>query len=267
MKSQFKEDYYRTLKEAEVYLDLIIYRPLAFPIILIARKLKLSPNFITTVSFILTVFSGFFFAAGSNIYAAVFLFFATIFDCMDGQLARLTRQFSKNGAKYDQFADITGTIIIFAGIIYNQYNGVGAIFFLAALSLLLSGINIAFFDNLRSRFLDQLHHEREKTVPTGIYGKLNLIIERLSPLPLLPEHSIPIEKKTYKKFFLRSVYAWSFIAGTAHRNTLIILALINKVELLWIICILYFSIALVSLVIYQYIIASIYIKRKKQLAN
>ncbi len=266
MKIQFKEDYYRTLKEAEVYLDLVIYRPLAFPIILIARKLKLSPNFITTVSFILTLFSSFFFAAGSNIFAAVFLFFATLFDCMDGQLARLTGQFSKNGAKYDQFADITGTFIIFAAIIYNQYNGDSTIFFLAAVSLLLSGINIVFFDNLRSRFLNQLHNEREKPVVTGISGKLNLIIKRLSPLPSLPENSTSAEKKEYKKLFLRSVYSWSFITGTAHRNTLIILALINKVELLWIICILYFSIALVSLIIYQYIISSIYIK-KKQLAN
>jgi len=179
---------------------------------------------------------------------------------MDGQLARLTGQFSKNGAKYDQFADIAGTITIFAGIIYNQYNGDNTIFILAALSLLLSGIDITFFDNLRDRFLNQLHPEREKPVPSGMFGIYTRIIEKLSPLPALSKNSYPIEKEKYKKFFLRSVYNWSFIAGTAHRNTLIFLALINKIELIWIICILYFLIPLAVLIIYQYIIRVIYIK-------
>ncbi len=264
MKNQFKKTYNSTLKEVEVYLDLIIYRPLAFPFILIARKLKLSPNFITTISFILTLFSSFFFSAGWNMYAAVFLFLATLFDCMDGQLARLTGQFSKNGAKYDQFADITGTFIIFAGIVYNLYKGDNTIFLLAALSLLSSSINIAFFDNLRSRYLYQLHPNKEKPVPSGMSGRYNRIIEKLSPLPSLSENSSPMEKEKYKKIFLRSIYIWSFIAGTAHRNILIILALINKVELLWIICILYFSIALAFLIIYQYIIHKLYVKKRKE---
>lgn len=263
MKNQFKETYNSTLKEAEVYFDLIIYRPLAFPVILIARKLKLSPNFITTISFVLTIFSAYFFAAGRNMYAAVFLFLATLFDCMDGQLARLTGQFSKNGAKYDQFADIAGTITIFAGIIYNQYNGDNTIIILAALSLLLTGIDITFFDNLRGRFLNQLHPEREKPVPSGMSGRYNRIIEKFSPLPALSENSCPMEKDKYKKIFLRSMYIWSFIAGTAHRNTLIFLALLNKLELIWIICILYFSIALAVLIIYQNIIHKLYIRRSK----
>jgi len=263
MKNQFKETYTSTLKEVEVYLDLIIYRPLAFPIILIARKLKLSPNFITTISFVLSIFSAYFFAAGQNIYASVFLFLATLFDCMDGQLARLTGQFSKKGARYDQFVDITGTITIFAGIIYNQYSGDNTIFILAAMSLLLTSIDITFFDNLRERFLSQFHPEKEKPISVEMPSRYNRIIKKLSPLPVLPLNISPIEKEKYKKKFLRSVYIWSFIAGTAHRNTLIILAFIDKLELTWIICILYFSIALASLIIYQNIIHAISIKRWK----
>ena len=47
---------------------------------------------------------------------AVLLYFAFVLDCVDGQLARYTRQFSKLGAWLDSIFDRTKEYVVFAGL-------------------------------------------------------------------------------------------------------------------------------------------------------
>ena len=59
------------------------------------------------------------FATGERpgmVAGAVLLYFAFVLDCVDGQLARYTRQFSKLGAWLDSIFDRTKEYVVFAGL-------------------------------------------------------------------------------------------------------------------------------------------------------
>jgi hypothetical protein len=50
------------------------------------------------------------------VVGAVLVYFAFVFDCVDGQLARYTRQFSKLGAWLDSIFDRSKEYVVFAGL-------------------------------------------------------------------------------------------------------------------------------------------------------
>ena len=52
----------------------------------------------------------------SMVVGGVLAYFAFVFDCVDGQLARYTRQFSKLGAWLDSIFDRTKEYVVFAGL-------------------------------------------------------------------------------------------------------------------------------------------------------
>ena len=55
-------------------------------------------------------------SAGPWSWARVLVYFAFVFDCVDGQLARYTRQFSKLGAWLDSIFDRSKEYVVFAGL-------------------------------------------------------------------------------------------------------------------------------------------------------
>ncbi|MCK4543126.1 MAG: CDP-alcohol phosphatidyltransferase family protein [Spirochaetales bacterium] len=275
--NHFMNEYRKTLKEADAFLDLYIYRPLAFPIVLLGRKLKLTPSQITTVSLLCMFASGWFFLKGQGFLGGLFLFLGHYFDCADGQLARLTQQFSQKGANYDMAADSIGTIALFVGIIYHQYqvNHDISIFILGPLSIILSALNIILYDNLRARYLRKIHPESvQDNVPekkkikssrriidlfSFFHEIIGKVIGRLSPLPDFPAGDAL--RKKYKKWFGVSLNLWSLTVGVAHINTAIILAILNRIDLLWDFCIIYFPLFAAVLVIYQNVITGLLWKK------
>jgi phosphatidylglycerophosphate synthase len=83
----------------------------------------LTPNQVTSFSLLLGFLTAAAFATGERwglIAGAVLLQLAFTFDCVDGQLARYTRQFSKLGAWLDSVFDRTKEYVVFAGL------GIGA---------------------------------------------------------------------------------------------------------------------------------------------
>ncbi|MFN8204185.1 MAG: CDP-alcohol phosphatidyltransferase family protein [Solirubrobacteraceae bacterium] len=79
----------------------------------------LTPNQVTVFSLALGFLSAAAFATGERwglIAGAVLLQLAFTFDCVDGQLARYSRQFSKLGAWLDSIFDRTKEYVVFAGL-------------------------------------------------------------------------------------------------------------------------------------------------------
>jgi hypothetical protein len=82
-------------------------------------KRRMTPNGVTAISMAISVVAAAWFATGHRwgmVIGAVFLYFAFVFDCVDGQLARYTRQFSTLGAWLDATFDRAKEYTVFAGL-------------------------------------------------------------------------------------------------------------------------------------------------------
>ena len=123
-----------TLKstETEDWLDLHVIRPFCYYLAVFFNKFDIHPNTITIWSMIIGAASAIFFACGSfyysgwwgmsmNIIAIVLLMIADIFDCTDGQLARLSGRKSRLGRILDGVAGFAWFIPIYHALVYRFY--------------------------------------------------------------------------------------------------------------------------------------------------
>lgn len=128
------EGFKKTIKssETEDWLDYRVIRPLSYLVALLFAKLDIHPNTVTIWSMIIGASSAYFFGQASyyyngteglimNIIAIALLMWADIFDCTDGQLARLTGKKSPLGRILDGLAGYTWFIPIYAMFVYRFY--------------------------------------------------------------------------------------------------------------------------------------------------
>lgn len=90
--------------DTEETFDLIFYRPIGYGWALLAKKLGITPNAITIASIFLGVAAGVAFYYDNiwiNIAGVILLVWADSFDSADGQLARMTKQYSRLGRILD----------------------------------------------------------------------------------------------------------------------------------------------------------------------
>lgn len=98
--------YLSTLKhsDTEETIDLCFYRPLGFRMACLAERMGITPNTISVFSIFLGVAAGFFFYYAEwqlNLIGIILLISADICDSADGQLARMTHQYSRLGRILD----------------------------------------------------------------------------------------------------------------------------------------------------------------------
>ena len=103
---QKKSGYRDSLKsmDTEETFDLIFYRPIGYVWALCARRLGITPNVITIASIFLGIGAGVAFYFNNiwiNILGVFLLVWADSFDSADGQLARMTGQYSRLGRILD----------------------------------------------------------------------------------------------------------------------------------------------------------------------
>jgi hypothetical protein len=115
-KTDFKTKYKESLKslDTEETIDLMFYRPLGYAWALLCAKIGVKPNVITIASIFLGVGAGVMFYFNSvalNIVGMFLLIWANTFDSADGQLARLTKQYSRLGRILD---GLSGDLWFFA---------------------------------------------------------------------------------------------------------------------------------------------------------
>ena len=87
-----------------------------------AVKIGATPNQVTLLSFAIGLYSAYLFAQGTflTILSAAFLLqLSIIVDCVDGELARYTRKFSKLGAWLDAVTDRVKEYLVFLGLAYG----------------------------------------------------------------------------------------------------------------------------------------------------
>ncbi|MCH5345475.1 MAG: CDP-alcohol phosphatidyltransferase family protein [Muribaculaceae bacterium] len=106
MTAETESSYRSTLKsmDTEEHIDLAFYRPIGYMWACLAKKLGVTPNAITIASIFLGVGAGVLFYFPDmwlNVIGILLLVWANSFDSADGQLARMTKQYSRIGRILD----------------------------------------------------------------------------------------------------------------------------------------------------------------------
>ena len=124
--AQIKQQYKDSLKslDTEETLDLMFYRPIGYMWALLAARLGITPNVITIASIFLGVAAGvLFYFHGDllwlNYIGIVLLVWANSFDSADGQLARLTHQYSRLGRILDGLSGDFWFVAIYFAICFR----------------------------------------------------------------------------------------------------------------------------------------------------
>ena len=125
----------KTLKssETEDWLDYRLIRPLSYLWACLFARLGIHPNTVTILSMIIGAGSCIFYAHGSYYYEGIYglimntiavllLIWADIYDCTDGQLARMTGKKSQIGRILDGMAGFVWFVPIHLALVYRFYN-------------------------------------------------------------------------------------------------------------------------------------------------
>lgn len=128
------EKFKQTLKssETEDWLDLHIVRPFCYYWALLFARFDIHPNTVTILSMLIGAGSAVFFGCASfyyggteglilNIIGILLLMLADIFDCTDGQLARMTGKKSRLGRILDGVAGFAWFTPIYLAMVYRFY--------------------------------------------------------------------------------------------------------------------------------------------------
>lgn len=215
-KNVFKE-FVDSLKgiEAEEVFDLIIFRPLAFLFVKATYSTKLTPNTTSIIAMIFGIIGGYFYAFGYYsfvILGSLFYLMCNVFDCADGQIARLKKNGTKTGRIIDGFIDYIVSIAVFVGIPYglssmyqaglitywgNQYlhlNPYVYVWLLAILAGISSAAQAMLFDYYRNQWINL------------IYDKSSSLQDEIKEFQIEKERII--NKKSGNKFdlFLINIY-------------------------------------------------------------
>lgn len=106
MAESVKTSYRDSLKsmDTEEHIDLFFYRPIGYAWAVLAARLGVTPNAITIASIFIGVAAGVLFyypVLWINVIGMLLLMWANSFDSADGQLARMTHQYSRLGRILD----------------------------------------------------------------------------------------------------------------------------------------------------------------------
>ncbi|MCA9646293.1 MAG: CDP-alcohol phosphatidyltransferase family protein [Polyangiaceae bacterium] len=118
----FWAGYWSSLKSRDIEepIDVWVHRPLAYLIARAAFPTPISPNFITLVSILFGIATGVCFLwpfAYHVQLGGVFLFWSAVWDCADGQLARMRGTASTFGRMLDGVADLVVSICGMGGAV------------------------------------------------------------------------------------------------------------------------------------------------------
>ena len=255
------EEYKKSLKmpEAEEFLDLLFYRPLAFGFVKAVYKLPVTPNQITYLSLLCGLGAAYELSIGSwtaLVWAAFWYAMANVLDCADGQLARLQKSGTAYGRLVDGVADYISSIAIFIGIGLGLQHAGEPNWFLLIAAGVSSAIHAMIFDHYQGEYISAVRGEGGFTeterdrISSELIGSsqsrgafksfvLSSYLHYLSTQRRASTKSFRdnIDPQVYRKFNSVVIRLWSLLGPTTNRTLLIVCALFNRVDLyLWIVC-------------------------------
>ena len=92
------------------------------PILILMLKVKLTPNAVTILGFIICCISAYYISSGSFLVGGLLVLFSGFLDIFDGALARKINQITDKGAFLDSTFDRLSESIVLIGLIYYFSN-------------------------------------------------------------------------------------------------------------------------------------------------
>lgn len=207
-----KEQYQASLKHPDVEepIDLWFYRPCGFRLALLGQRFHWTPNQITIASIFLGVGCGLLCYPQSlwlNLLAIVLLILADICDSADGQLARLTKQYSALGRILDGAAGDIWFITIYFAIFFRMYPEWG-------MWGLLLGI------------MAGLSH-RQQAALADYYRQIHLLMAKLasgsartmSEFTTLSQEQQKMEKLSFRSQSVETIFQWFYVGYTRFQES------------------------------------------------
>ena len=141
-------------------------------------KSEVNPNFLTLISFVVSIFTAYLYANGLIFFASIFILAGSSFDILDGRIARATNKVSTKGAFLDSCLDRFSEITIMFGLLiyYFPTHFSFVIFLTVCFSLLVSYIKaVAINMNLDSNI--GIMQRPERVVYLGIGGIISSVLD------------------------------------------------------------------------------------------
>ncbi len=258
------QEYKSSLKKIEVeeFFDLYFYRPIAFLFVKGIFNTNITPNQLTVISMIFGVIGGFFYSLGTHreyIIGAALILLYNVFDCSDGQLARLKKNGTITGRILDGIADYVVSFAVYFGIAFGFANSspnsllwwiitAGAGFSNALQSGLLDFFRTRYLDYVLKRVsvLDdgityfEEEFERLKSVRGKYFDKAVIWIylgySKVQQKVTNPKsnhetinHNISAEEYSRKNRLL--IRLWTFLGPTTQWTFLIITSVLNRIDI------------------------------------
>jgi len=173
-------------KEKDSIFSKLFTRKISIVISFILLKYfkKITPNIVTTASFLLTIFAFILFFSKNylvRVFGVIILQIGFAFDCADGEIARYKNMLSKFGGWLDSVFDRIKEILIFLSLTYLAYIK------LNDLKILICGFLVIIFWNLLAYFREakrsfwQDMRQPEFFITKNIYlGTVDIIIYLVS---------------------------------------------------------------------------------------
>jgi phosphatidylserine synthase len=291
--SKLATEYRKSLKPAETeeLVNQLVNRPLAFTAAKFFQSVKVGPNLVTILSLLCGVSSGILFARGNStdaLLGAVLLQCMIVFDCADGQLARITNRSSRFGRIIDTFADLATHTSIYWGVAIGLYrtSGSSISFVLALLSQVSMYLHMALFDHFKNVFitvavpdskdlLDSLKTMKEQIEWMNTSGsRLSSMVAKMYVWFYRMESIVvsigypPMSVNFYERFpnqeridaHTREVYTrnmrvatklWTMIGDTIHLEIFVVCGILNSLSLIFPIILIYTNAVMIVALVVQ----------------
>jgi phosphatidylglycerophosphate synthase len=176
-------EYVASLKavELEEWLDLVLYRPLAFGVTKVVAPTPITPNQISVASLFFGLLAGWLLWVGSTeaaLLAAGSYFVCNVLDCADGQLARLRGKPSPFGYIVDGSIDYLASVAVFVGMAHHltlQRPGEHNWYVIATLAGLSYAWQCALLDRKRHEWSHRIYDKRRDTAAEIAFFKEHLL--------------------------------------------------------------------------------------------
>jgi hypothetical protein len=256
------EEYKKSLKlrEVEEVIDLVLFRPLATLLVKLVYRTNITPNQLTWVALLMGIIGTLLFTRGTSqafFAGAICLIIYDVFDCADGQLARLKGTGTLTGRIVDGFADYIVAILTYLCIGFGfASNSDNPLFWwvltvLAGFSNALHSIAVDYYrnqfmdyaldrDSLLDEDLKKYKAEYSRLVSENIRSYDRLIIWfylKYSELQIQfssntdDKKMVRYDAKDYYKKNKRILHLWTYIGPSTDLTVVIICAMLNRWDL------------------------------------
>ena len=106
------------------------------PLVSLLVSLKISPSVITSIGLLVAILAGYFCLLGNFLYAGLLVLFSSLFDLLDGGVARKPGKTSSQGAMLDSVFDRFSEVVVLLGLsVYFINNGENLMIILSFVAL------------------------------------------------------------------------------------------------------------------------------------